>query len=55
MLIINQIFRHKPPKDRQKLKQMIPQILGFDHAEYLIVQVTAEKVRPGVMSLLISH
>lgn len=47
------VFRHKTVKDRIKLKQLIPQILGFDTAEYLIIQVTAEKIRPGVMSLLI--
>ncbi|ODN03428.1 Protein C9orf72 [Orchesella cincta] len=46
-------IQHKTPKDKIKLKQLLPQILGFDPAEYLIVQVAAEKIRPGVMSLLI--
>ncbi|CAL8082600.1 unnamed protein product [Orchesella dallaii] len=46
-------IQHKTPKDKIKLKQLLPQILGFDTAEYLIVQVAAEKVRPGVMSLLV--
>jgi len=48
-------IQHKPSKERMKLKQLIPQILGFDNLEYLIVQVTAEKIRPDVMALVFSE
>jgi hypothetical protein len=46
------LFRHLPLKEKQKLVKMIPEILGLDDQEFIIVQVAAEKLKPGIMKKL---
>jgi hypothetical protein len=45
-------IRLKPQKERAKLLKVITLALGFDDSEYSVVQVAAEKIRPGIQAII---
>ncbi|CAG7822335.1 unnamed protein product [Allacma fusca] len=45
-------IRLKPPKDRAKLLKVVTQALGINESEYSVVQVAAERIRPGIQAII---
>jgi len=50
-----QSVRLKPEKEMMSLMKVLKDTLRMDEAEFLIVQITAEKIRPGVLAMVRSY